>query len=71
MEAINLSQRPKTAIHNKFDFKRMKKHPFNADNKLQIEQIKRKLKQSSISHYLFENQIILKLKTTVSFRVTN
>ena len=66
IKAINNNLRRKTAINVDVDFKRMKKHSFIADNKLQVDQIKRKIEQSSISHYLFENQILLKVNTTVS-----
>ena len=62
---------PKTAIMIKFDFSRKQKHSLVADNKLQAVQIKRKLEATSISHSFFENQILLKVKTTISFQVIN
>ena len=37
------NSRRKTAIKIEFDFKRKKKHSFIADNKLQVDHIKRKI----------------------------
>ena len=34
-----------------------------------MNKIKEKLRQSSISHYLLNNQILLKVKTTISFKI--
>ena len=62
-EKHNLSRN--NAIKNEFDFIRKKKYLFIADSKLQNDQINRK------SHYLFKNQIVLKVKTTISFQVIN
>ena len=64
--------RRKTAIKIEFDFNGKKKHSFIADNKLQVDQRKKKNRgKSSISHYLLENQILLKVKPTISFQVIN
>ena len=41
-----------------FEFSRKKMHSFIADTMLQVDQ------KSSISQYLFKNQIFLKVKTT-------
>ena len=71
IKAINHNLRRKTVIKIEFYFSRKNKHSFIADNKLQVDQIERKIERSSISHYLFENQILLKVKTTISFQVKN
>ena len=39
----NRNLRRETAIKPEFDFNRKKKHSFIADNKLQVDQIKRKI----------------------------
>ena len=51
----------------------MKKHSFFADTKLQVDQIKKKKKQrkSSLSHYLFKNQLFLKVETTINLQEKN
>ena len=41
----NHNLRRKTLIKIKFDFNRTKKHSFIADNKLQVDQIKRKIEE--------------------------
>ena len=53
----------------KNDFNRKKQHSFIPDNKLQVDKIKRKIEATSISHYLFKNQIHLDFKATISFQV--
>ena len=53
-----------------FDFRRNKKHSFIGQNKLQVDQIKRKIEATS-SHYLFKNQILLNVKTNISFQLIN
>ena len=49
----------------------MNKHSFFADTKLQFDQIKKKRKKSSLSHYLFKNQLFLKVETIINFQVRN
>ena len=44
-ENHNLSR--KTAVKIEFDFNKKKKHSFIADNKLQVDQIKRKIEAKS------------------------
>ena len=59
----NHNLRRKTAINIKFDFNRKKKQSFIADNKLQVDQIKRKIEanfnkpKSRIDHKLSCNQL--------------
>ena len=52
----------------------MKNHSFFSDTKLQVEQIKKKWRKSSLSLYLFKNQfkkveIFLKVETIINFQV--
>ena len=49
----------------------MKKHSFFVDTKLQVDQIKKKWRKSSLSHYLFKNQLFLKAETIINFQVKN
>ena len=54
----NQKLRRKTAIKIEFQFNRKKKHSFNADIQLQVDQIKKKIEANSRSNYLFKNQIL-------------
>ena len=45
------------------------KHSFISDTKLQVDQIKKKVEESSLSHYLFKNQLFSKVKTTIRIQV--
>ena len=49
----------------------MKKHFFFADTKLQVDQIKKKKRKSSLNHFLFKNQLILKVETLKNVQVKN
>ena len=50
----------------------MKNHSFFADIKLQKDQIKKKTEEKcSLGHYLFKNQLFLKIETTIRFQVKN
>ena len=60
----------KTAIKTKFEFTRKKEHSLIADTKLQVDQSKRKWRQSSIA-ILFKKSNILKVKTSISFPAIN
>ena len=65
----NHNLRRKNAKKIEFDFNRKKKHFFIAHNKLQVDQIKKKQRQSSKGHYLFKKQKLLKVKTIVGFHL--
>ena len=59
--------RLKNAIETKFRISRIKKHSFFADTKLQVDQIKKKKwRKSSLSPYLFKNQLFLKVETIIN-----
>ena len=67
----NHELRHNTPIKIYFEFSRKKKYSFIADTKLQIDKVRKNWRRSSISHFLFKNKILLKVKTTISFQVTN
>ena len=67
----NKNFRLKNAIKIQFKISRKKEHSFFADTKLQVDQIKKKRRKSSVSHYLFKNQLLLKVETIINFQVKN
>ena len=60
----------------KFQISRVKKQSFFSETKLQIDQIKKKWRKSSLSLYLFKNQfkkveIFFKVETIINFQAKN